>query len=148
MSQSNAPPRKGFQKAVLKRKGTDMQDIALKPHFIVSVDEMLVARDIEMSIADLRPDAQIIVARTLAEVAAQLPQEGRVEAAFVQCDAARFLASGAGQRLIADGGRLVLVGQGVETATAGMQTLPQPFAHADIQGVLADLPRIGIGPRW
>ena len=124
-----------------------MQDTAPKPLFIVCVDEILVAHDIDMSIADLHPDAHIIVARTLAEVAAQLPQEGRVEAAFVQCDATRFLASGAGQRLVADGGHLVLVGQDADTENPGVQILPQPFDHANIQGVLADLPCIGKSPR-
>ena len=58
MSQFNAPSRKGFQKAVHNPEGSDMQDAELEHLFIVSVDEILVARDIEMSIAELFPKAR------------------------------------------------------------------------------------------
>ena len=113
-----------------------MQDAELEHLFIVSVDEILVARDIEMSIAELFPKARIIVGRTLSEVASQVPQAVQVVSAFVQCDPALFLASSAGQRLVEDGGRLVLVGQ---DAAPGVQTLPQPFTHNDVEAALAAL---------
>ena len=112
-----------------------MQDTAPAPLFIVSVDEILVACDIELSIAELHPSARIIVARTLDEVADLLPEAGRVEAAFVQSDAQRFLASRLGQRLAADGGRLVLVGQDTASATMAL-CLPQPFSHMDVEAAL------------
>jgi hypothetical protein len=110
------------------------------PIYIIILDEVLVARDIEFTIGDVRPDATVVVARTNEDGEAILPL-GRVEAAFVQRDAARFLASAIGQRVSGDGGRLVLVGQEPSAATDGVLVLPYPFAREDVAALLADADR-------
>jgi hypothetical protein len=121
-------------------KGNTMQEagnMPAPPIFILILDEVLVARDIELIIGDVRSDAKVVVARTLEDGAAIVPP-GRVEAAFVQRDAARFLASAIGRRVSGDGGRVVLVGQEPSEAMDGVSVLPFPFARDDVAALLAD----------
>ncbi len=107
------------------------------PIFIVILDEVLVAQDIELIIGDVRPDAKVVRARTLEDGIAIVPA-GRVEAAFVQRDAARFLASAIGRRVAGDGGQLVLVGHEPALAAKGVAVLPFPFARENVTALLAE----------
>ncbi len=116
-----------------------MQDTSVMPPnsvFIVILDEFLVARDIEMIIGDLKPDARVVFSRGLDDAAVRALQ-GRVEAAFVQRDAAVFLASAMGKRVVGDGGRLIFVGQERNEAPEGVAVLPFPFAREDVARLLA-----------
>ena len=106
------------------------------PIFVVVLDEVLVATDIELIIGDLRPDARIVVARSVERAADDTP-DGRIEAAFVQGDATRFLASTIGQRVARDGGQVILVGREPSEATEGVSVLPFPFVRDDVAALLA-----------
>jgi hypothetical protein len=115
------------------RKGNVMHDAgSLPPIFVVVLDEVLVARDIELIIGDVRPDARIVVARTLVDAETKLP-EGRIEAAFVQRDAVRFFASALGNRVACDGGRLILVEQVLQAAVDRVSVLSFPFSREDVE---------------
>jgi hypothetical protein len=101
------------------------------PIFIVILDEVLVAQDIEMIISDIAPDAAVVVARTFNDPNVRVP-EGRIVAAFVQGDLAQFKASTIGAQVMADGARLVLVGQEPAASPQGVVILPYPFAAGDV----------------
>ncbi len=103
---------------------------------VVVMQEVLVARDIEMIVRDVRPGARVLVAQTLHEAVDALPQ-GRIEVAFVQVDAAIIAASTLGRRVAADGGRVVLLSEEKgRRLPEGWKTLPYPFASADVASVL------------
>jgi ssDNA-binding replication factor A large subunit len=110
------------------------------PVFVLVLDEVLVATDIALIIGDSRPDARIVVARSIEKAADDTPH-GRIEAAFVQCDAARFLASTIGRRVAGDGGRVILVGRELSEATTGVSALPFPFVREDVAAVLEGMVR-------
>jgi hypothetical protein len=105
------------------------------PIFVVVMDEILVATDIELIIGDLRPDARIVVSRSVERAADDTP-DGRIEAAFVQSDAARFLTSTIGQRVVRDGALVILVGREPGEESAGISVLPFPFVRDDVAALL------------
>ena len=108
--------------------------------FVVAMREILVARDIEFVIRDIWPDACIVVTRTLEEAFDASPA-GRIRAAFVQTDAANFVASTLGRRVAADGGRVVLAGkEKAHGLPEGWKALPFPFFDNDVESLLADVP--------
>lgn len=112
-------------------------DGAPEPVFVVVLREFLVARDIEMIIRDIVVEARVILARTLDEALAAMPQ-GRIKAAFVQVEAQDFAQSELCRRVATDGGRTVLVGTNEATGLpAGWVELPFPFAQSDVSAVLA-----------
>lgn len=113
--------------------------------FIVILDAVLVARDVEMTIYALRPDARVVVARTTAEAEAFLG-EGPIEAAIVQSDAPAFMGSSLRRRLAADGGLVVLVGHDSHTVGDGVALLPLPFTQEDVEIVVAGLSRTNKAP--
>ena len=84
--------------------------------FLVVMREVLIARDIEMIIRDLRIEAQVVLACTLDEATAAVPA-GRIEAAFVQMDVGDFVSTELSRRVATDGGRTVLVGLEATRAT-------------------------------
>ncbi len=112
------------------------------PVFVVVLREWLIARDIEMIIRGIATEARIILARTLDEAVAAMPQ-GRIKAAFVQADAHDFARSDLGRRVATDGGRTVLVGvDPVKGLPEGWAELPYPFAERDVSALLvADCPQ-------
>jgi hypothetical protein len=110
------------------------------PIFIVIIDEVLVARDIEMIIDETAPDAAVVVARTVNDPDVVVP-EGRIVAAFVQGDMARFIASAIGARVLMDGAKLVLVGQEPATTTQDLVVLPYPFAADDVADLVSCVAR-------
>ena len=115
-------------------------DMLASPVFILLLNEVLVATDIAMIIEDLRPDARVVVARSN-ENAAEDVQGGRIEVAFVQCDAAQLSMSPLGQRLSRDGSRLIFVGREQSDVPDGVRVLPFPFKRADVAALLGrDLP--------
>jgi hypothetical protein len=138
MSQFNANGSEGFQRRP-NLEGYHMSGKRLaSPLFIIVLDEILVARDIEMVVSELRPDVRVLVARTLAEAEAEVP-EGRVAALFVQQEAVRLPASPIGQRLARDGGRIVLVGQEPDKAENGTSVVRLPFALNDVEALVAGI---------
>ena len=104
---------------------------------VVVLQEVLVARDIEMIVRDLRPTARVLLAKTLPEAVNGLPK-GRIEVAFVQVDAATIAASPFGRRVAADGGRVVVVcEERNRRLPQGWKALPFPFASADVASLLS-----------
>jgi hypothetical protein len=104
---------------------------------VVVLQELLVARDIEMIVRDARPGARVLVAQTLHEAVDSLPQ-GRIALAFVQVDAATIAASSLGHRVAADGGRVVVLCEEMtRRLPQGWKALPFPFVSADVASLLA-----------
>ncbi len=104
---------------------------------VVVLQEMLVARDIEMIVRDARPSARVLVAQTLHEAVDGLPK-GRIEVAFVQVDSATIAASSLGCRIAADGGTVVVLCEEMTgRLPQGWKALPYPFASADVASLLA-----------
>ena len=104
--------------------------------FVVVVREVLIARDIEMSIRDLWAEAQIVPARTAQDALAAVPA-GPIKAAFVEMDVTEFGSTELGRRVAADGGRTVLVGHEATTALPeGWTALPFPFSGEDVTALL------------
>lgn len=117
-----------------------MQNVEIReplPIFVVVVPQVLIGRDIEMMIRDLRPDARVILAFSLPEAAAALPV-GRIDTLFVQMNADIVAASDLGKRVEADGGKTVLVGVDADVAVPhGWSALPFPFANDHLTSLLA-----------
>ncbi len=104
--------------------------------FLVVMREVLIARDIEMIIRDLRIEAQVVLTRTLDEATAAVPA-GRIEAAFVQMDVGDFVSTELSRRVATDGGRTVLVGLEATTVLPdGWSALPFPFSGDDVTSLL------------
>jgi hypothetical protein len=113
------------------------QKCSPNPVFVVVVQEILVARDIEMIIRGVVPGALVLLAPGLEMAAESLPP-GRIDAAFVQTDPQDLARSALGQRVAADGGRLVLVGIEPDIrAPEGWARLPFPFSESDVSALLA-----------
>jgi len=109
--------------------------------FVVVVKEVLVARDIQMIVQELRPDAHVLLAPTLREAADALPP-GRIEVVFAQTDGAAVAKSGLSPRVVADKARVVLVGE--EEAPGlpeGWSALPFPFFGESIASLLSGVSR-------
>jgi hypothetical protein len=122
----------------------DQCDGTPEPVFVVVLREFLVARDIEMIIRNIVAEARVILARTLDEAVAAMPQ-GRIKAAFVQVEAGDFAQSELGRRVATDGGRTVLVGVDPGAGVpAGWTALAFPFAESDVSALLAA--GDGVGP--
>jgi hypothetical protein len=132
------PSGKGSRQRLNAFEEIMMQDAQYPPPplYIVVMEEVLVARDIEMMIRDLRPDATVIVAQSLGAVEAELP-DTNITAAFLQADPPRILVSAVGQRLLRDGGQTILVGHEPGEAAEGALVLPFPFARGDVVALLA-----------
>jgi hypothetical protein len=124
-------------------QGTAMQTVeTVKPRtvFVVVMREVLVAQDIEAILMDAAPEASVILAPTLEEAEAGLlkRKEVRVAAAFVELDPVVVSGSTLGQRVAADGGRLVLLAsESTDTLPQGWTGLPFPFAEADVTAQLS-----------
>jgi hypothetical protein len=107
--------------------------------YVVVMREALIARDIEMIIRDFDPSAYVAVAATLHEVNASLPH-GRIMMSFVQMGAADIAVSPLGQRVAADGGRMVLVGiDATDPLPERCSVLRFPFTGQDVETLLAGL---------
>ena len=115
-------------------------DIKAHPAIVVVIQqEVLVGNDIEVIVRDVLPKARIVLAKTLHDALDNLP-EGRIEVALVQVDPAKVAASTLGQRVAADGGRVVvLCAEESGRLPQGWKALPYPFASADLANLLSDL---------
>ena len=105
--------------------------------FLVILPEVVVAQDIEATIREHRPNAEVILART-PDAAAELLHHRRVDAAFIESDAGAFLNTGLGKQVIAGGGRVIVVGQDSAETSPSDQVfaLPFPFTSIDIANFL------------
>lgn len=114
-------------------------DIKEPPAIIVVVlKEVLVARDIEMIVRDCRPSSKVLLAQSLRDAVSALPS-GRVELAIVQQDAATIAASTLGQRVAADGGKVVVISEDEgRRLPDGWTALLLPFASDDVASLLCD----------
>lgn len=118
-------------------QASDIKD--LPAIIVVILQEVLVARDIEMIVRDFRPGARILLAQTLREAVDALPM-GRIEFAFLQVDAATIAASTLGRRVDADGGKVVvLCEERGPSLPAGWTAMPFPFASDDVASLLANV---------
>jgi hypothetical protein len=101
--------------------------------FVLVLREYLVARDIEMIIRGLWADALVMIAGTLDEAMANLP-DGKIVAAFVQEEAAAVADSDLDRKVSEDGGQTVLVGlEPGEMLPRGWAKLSFPFVEKDVQ---------------
>lgn len=108
------------------------------PVFVVIVDEVLVAQDIEMIMRDIAPNAAVVVARSLSEAVERAPAYP-ITAAFVQGDLAGFRGSAMGARMSDDGGAIVLVGHELGGAPDGVAVLPFPFTRGDVAALIGSV---------
>jgi hypothetical protein len=97
--------------------------------FVIVLSEVLIAHDIELVIGDVRPDATVIVARTLDEAAGRVPSDARIEIAFVAAAPAAYRASHLAALVSASGGHVVLLGQDAATGAAGDDTCTSSVLH-------------------
>jgi hypothetical protein len=104
--------------------------------FLIILNEVLVAKDIELTISDMRPEARMVVARSMSEVdLAEIG--GELAAAFVRHDLSNADRLRIAERLQRDGGLLVFVGQEVAPVPAGESVLPYPFSRDDVTNLLS-----------
>lgn len=115
-----------------------MQNCEKPEIFVLVVREVLVAQDIAMMMRNLRPDAHIVIARSLVEAAETLP-EGRVIAAFVQETVSAYTMSALAIRVATDRGRAVLVDEeNASTAQPGdYAILAFPFMEEHVLALLS-----------
>lgn len=113
-------------------------DFRLPVTFLIVLDQVLVARDIELTILDSKPDARAVVARRLEEVDLS-GVEGQLAAAFVPPDLSDADRARLRERLARDGGRLVLVGQDHGEEIGPAVALPFPFKREDVTQLVASL---------
>ncbi len=105
---------------------------------VVVLQEILVAHDIRMILREARPDARVLLAQSLCDAERALPA-GRIEMAIVQMDPATIAGSSLGRRVVADGGKVVVVSADQrERLPDGWIDLPIPFASADVASLLSD----------
>ena len=105
---------------------------------VVILQEVLIALDIEMIVRESRPNAQVLVARTLGEALEILPS-GRIEVAFVQLDPRTVADSALGHRIAAECGRVVVLSEDPgPRLPAGWTSLPYPFASKDVEALLTE----------
>ncbi|MES2913530.1 MAG: hypothetical protein V4753_00310 [Pseudomonadota bacterium] len=104
---------------------------------VIILKEVLVARDIEMTVRESRPEASVFVARTLHEAVDALPL-GRIEVAFVQSDPRTIATSPLGRRIAAEGGRVVVLSEDIRGALpVGWAALPFPFSSKAVAELLS-----------
>lgn len=115
-----------------------MQNCEKPEIFVLVVREVLVAQDIAMMMRNLRPDAHIVIARSLVEAAETLP-EGRVLAAFVQETVSAYTLSALAIRVATDGGRTVLVDaeNALTAQTGNYAILAFPFMEEHVVALLS-----------
>jgi hypothetical protein len=139
MSQFNARCPQWFQSAAETKKEPGMEhgENRAAPLFIVVLDEVLVARDIELIIRDTHADTKVIVARSL-DALKDLP-DGQIGAAFVQAEADQVAKSEIYKRVQGDGGRIILVGHDSDQGADDFLVLPLPFVQANVAALLAKI---------
>lgn len=105
---------------------------------VIMMREALIARDIELIVQDMRPNAAIIVARSLAEVTARLYRGDLIDIAFVDELRSAIGPSDFAQRVAMDRGTVVLVGHepGATPQRPNWALLPFPFAREDVEKLL------------
>lgn len=106
--------------------------------FLIVLSQVLVGKDIELTILDSIPKARTILARRLGEVDLA-GIVGRLAAAFIEPHASGADRARLEARLAQDDGRLVLVGEdrGVDIGPA--VALPFPFKRDDVTRLIARL---------
>lgn len=106
--------------------------------FLVLLPEVVVARDLAETLAELTPGARVVVARTVAEAGVALSRIPALTCAFVALGLEQLRASGLESSILALGGRIVLVGAepGAEIAASGHVALDLPFDASAVGLVL------------
>ena len=108
---------------------------AVRHIVVIMLREALIARDIELIVQDLRPDAPVVVARTIVEVTAPLSPRDVIDIAFVDELKWAITPSDFAQRVATDRGILVLVGHEPEVVPQrpDLALLQFPFTREDVE---------------
>ena len=108
------------------------------PAYLVVMPLRVVAEDIATTIVELDPGATVVVARNIAEAAERLAGLDRLVLAVIEGAPAVFHATPFGQALADRGTRVLLLGDGVDTAQPGsrMALLGLPFTTAALVAAL------------
>lgn len=108
---------------------------------VIVLREHLIAQDLGMMIADVRPEAVVFHATTLNGAEQIVPEDVKVALAVVEVRPDRYLASPLAARVAKDGGKVVFAG--LESADLAGELDPQnwssltyPFNVADVLNVL------------
>ena len=97
---------------------------------VVVMREVLIARDIELIIGDVRPEVVVVTAQTIAEAASKIPQGAVVETVFVSMHQAARHRSDLGAMIKAHNGRVVLLDDEIaDQASPPWSVLPFPFTR-------------------
>lgn len=111
-----------------------------EPNYLVVIDEVLIARDIALTITDQEPEASVLIASSLTEAEEALSKVSNLVLAFVNVRPRTFAESALAQAISKRGGRVVLLGYEAEAVGPNplWDVLMQPF---DTAAVLARLNR-------
>jgi len=102
---------------------------------VIMLREALIARDIELIVQDLRPNAPAVVARNVEEVTARLFRGDVIDIAFVDELLSAIGPSDFAQRIATDRGTVVLVGHepGAVPQRPNLTLLQFPFTREDVE---------------
>lgn len=106
---------------------------------VIVMDDVLIAEDLALTIAEAAPTAQIVKVSMLAQVQAAIADSGRVRLAFINANPSMLRGSSLAQMFSAHGTRVVLTGlwDDAQAAVHGCEALPFPFATEDVYAVIA-----------
>ena len=106
--------------------------------FLIVLKQVVVAQDIALTLSDLNPAAQVVVASSHSEALAALAAVSSVALAIVNDGPQSFPHSDLCHAITLRGGRVVLVGTEAEDAgeAAGWQVLHRPFTSDAVLALL------------
>jgi len=117
----------------------DLQTESARRAVVILLSQALVARDIELMVGDMRPEATVIVAWTMLELTNALSPRVLIDVAFVDDISAAKALSDTTKLAHRDGRRVVLVGHdmGPIPQRKDWVLLPYPFTNHDVEKVLS-----------
>jgi len=117
----------------------DLQAESARRAVVILLSQALVARDIELMVGEMRPEAMVVVARTMRELSDALLPHVLIDVAFVDEVSAAEVLSDTTKVAHRDGLRMVLVGHdtGAIPQRQDWVLLPHPFTNHDVAKVLS-----------
>jgi hypothetical protein len=115
-----------------------MTDIDARPVILIVMQNVLIANDIEQTILEAWPDADVITVASVDAAEEAMTSHPRIEIAFLELDSATPPPSHLTDMVTRGGGKMVMLGyeQAAPSFSADWPKLDFPFTTDDLLGLL------------
>ena len=116
-----------------------MTDIAARPVILITMQNLLIAKDIEQTIQEAWPNAEVITAAGIAAAEVAIATRPQIDIAFLEPPTTAAFPTRLVDRVIKSGGKMVILGseKAAPDSAEHWQMLGFPFTTDDLLGFLS-----------